>query len=135
MFDEPPANLPVEPQAPTAGPAPEPPLGNSLSERPAASVPKPPAVPPRPPASAGPMPAPPMGAGMSMPKKQEPEDIFGNLDKNAPADSTVMPPASSTGSGSGRGLKIALIIVGAVAVIGVLGIGGYVFYHRFVATP
>src|SRR3989344_7484176 len=65
MFDQAPDNLPV---APTAGPAPQPPLDMTPPQRPSASVPKP--APSMPPA----------GQGFVAPRKQEPEDMFGDLD-------------------------------------------------------
>lgn len=119
MFDEPPANLPVEP---SAGPAPLPPLNMNATARPAASVPKPAAA------------APVMGSVMA--KKQEPEDIFGDLEKSA-AEGSGGSAMDMPGEhhGGGRGLRTALIVVGALAVLIVLGIGGYMLYDRFIAAP
>src|SRR2546428_376853 len=117
MFDEPPANLPFESGGPTAGPAPEPPLDEQLRPRPASSVPKPTAPP---------------GGGMVMPRKQEPEDIFGDLEKSAGPSSGGPAANLPERSGAGRGgLRIVMYVVIGVVVLAALGAGGYFAYNKF----
>jgi hypothetical protein len=131
MFDEAPANLPVEP---TSGPAPKPPLDMNNVARPAASVPRPaPAPMPAAPMPAAPAPAPRPAA--AAPRKQEPEDIFGDLEKSGPTSADHSEGLPSAHHGGGKGIKVALIVVGAIAAVGVLGIGGWMLYNQFIASP
>lgn len=120
MFDQAPDNLPV---APTAGPAPQPPLEMTPPPRPSASVPKPaPSIPPA-------------GQGFVAPRKQEPEDMFGDLDKgmgDAEGASASLPEAPR---GGGTGMRMALIIIGSLVALGALAAGGYFVYTRFIAAP
>ena len=126
MFDEPPANLPMEP---TAGPAPLPPLGTEPVVRPAASVPRPAPVPMPEPVAAAPIPR-------SSSKRQEPEDIFSDLEQDPMhADAAHATDAAGV-SPHGRNLRrTALIIGGVVVAVAVLGAGGYFLYDRFIAAP
>jgi hypothetical protein len=120
MFDQAPSNLPVEPQVPAAGPAPEPPLDLQGAPRPAASVPKPTA---------------PAAGGFMSPKKQEPEDIFGDLEKGM-SDASQGPATSLPGEhrSGGGAMRIVMIVVGSLVGLAVLGFGGYFFYTHFVTT-
>lgn len=66
------------------------------------------------------------------PAKQEPEDIFDGLEKPEAAgggESTGLPEARP----SGRGMRTALMILGGLAVLILLGFGGYWAYGQFFA--
>src|SRR3989344_5439177 len=119
MFDEAPANLPVAPIAP-------PPLGGPTPPpRPAASVPKPA------PATA---PAPKMAGGIMMPKKQEPEDIFGDLEKAA-AEPALGESGLEEAKPSGGFMRYVVYGLVGLVVVAVLALGGFFFYSRVIATP
>lgn len=69
-----------------------------------------------------------------MSKAKEPEDMFSDFEKNAPAphgEDLVLDEDHH----SGRGMRVALLAVGGAALLGILGIGGYFLYDRFANPP
>jgi hypothetical protein len=129
MFDEPPANLPLDPtQAPDVGPAPKPPIGDLPVEgapvvAPAAVAPAP-AARPRPPAP----PSAPMAGG-------EPDDMFGDM-AGTPTPRRAEAPLfpDDEPRRSSNGLRTVLYGLVGLVVLAVLIIGGFYAYARFVKT-
>lgn len=70
-----------------------------------------------------------------MPKKQEPEDIFNDLEgaDEASKSSNEVPDLAEVSS-SGTGMRTIIIIVAVVVVVAIFGFGGYLFYRNVIAT-
>jgi hypothetical protein len=71
---------------------------------------------------------------MMAPKSKEPEDMFNDLEKDGPEPASHGEDPVHEASSPGKGLRVALIAVGSLAALAVLGIGGYFIYDRF-ANP
>jgi hypothetical protein len=108
---------------------PKSPLNASVPGSPAPEAPRPAASVPKPAPS-----IPPMTGGMVMPKKQEPEDIFNDLEGADDASKSSEIPDLTELSSSGTGMRKVIIIVAVVFGVAVLGFGGYLFYRNFIAT-
>lgn len=74
-----------------------------------------------------------MAGGIMLPKRQEPEDIFGDLEKTAEKEGSALEAMMEEKPRGGIMRYVIMGLVGLV-IMAVLGVGGFFFYSRFIAT-